>query len=128
MGTRLIYESSNRNVCTLNDEFELINQGHETTVIVTVENKNRNENQFGAQKVIKKIFNYIPILHARDSYILFLNVACFQNEGQSIIETNIQSNDVSIVKSENTDIFEKSIFVSNILFNIFYKIDKKKIN
>lgn len=77
MGTRLIYESSNRNVCTLNDEFELIHQGHETTVIVTVENKNRNENQFGAQKVIKKIFNYIPILHARDSYILFLNVACF---------------------------------------------------
>jgi len=58
MGTRLIYESSNKNVCTLNNEFELINQAHESIVIVSVENKNKteslNENQFGAQKVIKK--------------------------------------------------------------------------
>lgn len=58
MGTRLIYESSNRNFSTLNDEFELLNQAHESTVIVSVKNKNKteslNENQFGAQKVIKK--------------------------------------------------------------------------
>ncbi|XP_027841254.2 uncharacterized protein LOC114122711 [Aphis gossypii] len=98
MGTRLIYESSNKNACTLNDEFELINHAHESTVIASVENKNKteslNENQFDAQK----------------------------NEKQSIIETNIQSNDVSIVKSENSDIFEKSIFdLTSKDWDILYK-------
>ncbi|XP_025191315.1 uncharacterized protein LOC112591647 [Melanaphis sacchari] len=114
IGKELIYyrpeQSNNKNVCTLNDEFELINQADKSIMIVSVKNKSKDtteslsKSEFGARK----------------------------NEEQSIIETNKYSNDEVIVKVENTDtILEKSVFDLelkewNILYNemMKYIIDK----
>ncbi|XP_022177475.1 uncharacterized protein LOC111038618 [Myzus persicae] len=83
--------SSNRNVGTSNDEFELINQNDNSIVTVSVKDTNKGktksyyENQRRAQKI--------------------------SNERRSKKRTNTIPNDELIVQSENIDsILEKSVF------------------